>query len=119
MVARGARRAAAGHAQRAARDSVGRFHFIALESLPISVTSAIVVDKVMPTAPRHHLLCALSAIVLLTGLPAGCHRAPEPERDLKQFVAEEKSLYSQAYQEVLIRHFFKDKRDGFYVDVGA
>ncbi len=29
------------------------------------------------------------------------------------------TLYSQFYEESLIRHFFRDRREGFFVDVGA
>jgi FkbM family methyltransferase len=30
-----------------------------------------------------------------------------------------KALYSQGKEELIIRHFFKDRRDGFYVDLGC
>jgi FkbM family methyltransferase len=46
--------------------------------------------------------------------------AASPEdTDLRTFMREGKSLYGQKKQELIIRHFFKDRRDGFYVDIGC
>lgn len=65
-------------------------------------------------APR--LLPRLAILTILTIL--GCHR-PSALPDLATFIAQEKSLYSQENQELLVRHFFNDRRDGFYFDIGC
>jgi FkbM family methyltransferase len=41
------------------------------------------------------------------------------EPDFDKLLLEGKSLYSQEKQELIIRHFFRDRRDGFYLDVGC
>lgn len=44
---------------------------------------------------------------------------PEENRSLSDFMREETKQYSQFNEELLIRYFFKDRRDGFFVDLGA
>jgi FkbM family methyltransferase len=39
--------------------------------------------------------------------------------DLAEFLEREKTLYSQGQEEELIRHFFGDQRDGFFLDIGC
>ena len=39
-----------------------------------------------------------------------------PRRDI---VGTEKSLYSQSQEEVIVRDFFQDRRDGVFLDVGC
>jgi FkbM family methyltransferase len=53
-------------------------------------------------------------VALLPGL-AGCGE----KTDFDKLLLEGKSLYAQEKQELIIRHFFRDRRDGFYVDVGC
>jgi FkbM family methyltransferase len=61
------------------------------------------------------IVCALCVGVGLVGCPA----PEEPRVPLAEFLGSETSLYSQHDEEALIRHFFRDRRDGFFVDVGA
>lgn len=41
------------------------------------------------------------------------------ETDFDKLLLEGESLYAQEKQELILRHFFRDRRDGFYVDVGC
>ena len=41
------------------------------------------------------------------------------QTDFEQLLAEGESLYSHKKQELIIRHFFRDRRDGFFLDVGC
>jgi FkbM family methyltransferase len=56
---------------------------------------------------RLALLCVLAC--------AACEQGP-PRRDI---LGTEKKLYSQFDEELVIRDFFQDRRDGFFLDVGA
>jgi FkbM family methyltransferase len=53
---------------------------------------------------------------MITGLALSGAQAAD---DLAQFLAREKTRYSQGQEELLIRHFFGDRRDGLYVDIGC
>jgi FkbM family methyltransferase len=44
---------------------------------------------------------------------------PAAADELSDFMEHEKTLYSQGQQEELIRHFFRDRREGFFVDIGC
>jgi FkbM family methyltransferase len=76
--------------------------------------------------PRLAMLIVFSAIALLVG-PARLHAesadvakpsaVAEPTGDA--VLTEGKKLYSQHNEELVIRHFFQDRRDGFFVDVGS
>jgi FkbM family methyltransferase len=39
--------------------------------------------------------------------------------DFDKLLLEGEGLYAQEKQELIIRHFFRDRRDGFYLDVGC
>lgn len=54
---------------------------------------------------------AILAAVTLAG--------PAAADELAEFLKREKTRYSQGQQEELIRHFFGDRRDGFFVDIGC
>ena len=41
------------------------------------------------------------------------------EPDFDQVLAEGTSLYAREKEEPIERHFFRDRRDGFFVDVGC
>jgi FkbM family methyltransferase len=67
---------------------------------------------------------AAAAIVAL--LAVGCRRHPPARREIPTSVDPEwlrerygESLYSQDDEEILIRAFFRDRRDGVFLDVGA
>jgi FkbM family methyltransferase len=64
--------------------------------------------------------CAGLALLALAACsePAGRSESPEPaaRRDI---LGSETKLYSQVDEELIIRDFFQDRRDGFFVDVGA
>lgn len=60
---------------------------------------------------------ALTACVLALSI-AACKG--EPARKLPpDFLQTAKKLYSQFDEEILIRHFFDDREEGFYLDVGC
>lgn len=60
---------------------------------------------------------AFNAILLLALLlpPLGCSR----DEPVGEFIEREEKRYSQGNEELLIRHFFRDRRGGTFVDVGA
>jgi FkbM family methyltransferase len=55
----------------------------------------------------------IAVAVAITLLTAGA-RAPA-----KDIIGTEEKLYSQRNEELIIRDFFQDRRDGFYLDVGC
>jgi len=55
------------------------------------------------------------SLVAAVGFVAGC----SPEETRRDIVGTETKLYSQGNEELIIRDFFQDKRDGFFVDVGC
>lgn len=57
----------------------------------------------------------MNALAFVLVLLSGSAAAPPPT----DFFASEKVLYSHGNEELVARHFFKDKRDGFYLDVGC
>lgn len=59
-------------------------------------------------------VCVLAGAVLFSSVRTFAEEVP-----IEEFLEKEKTLYSQAKQELIIRHFFKDRRDGFFVDVGC
>ena len=64
--------------------------------------------------PLHpHPRTWLALCVLLVGCSCS-----QPET-VDEFVAREQKHYSQGNEELLIRHFFADRRGGVFVDVGA
>jgi len=56
---------------------------------------------------------ALLIVVLATPAARGAEEVVEPT------ILDQKPLYSQRNEEIIIRHFFQDERDGFFVDVGS
>jgi len=71
-------------------------------------------------------LCA--ALLVLPGcrpegraeaLPAPKAPAPASSAPRRDIVATERVRYSQHHEEVIIRDFFQDRRDGFFLDVGC
>jgi len=67
---------------------------------------------------RHHRAgCAGARAVcgaLLLALAIGCERT-----DFDELLNSGKSLYGQGKSELVIRHFFRDRRNGFFVDIGC
>jgi len=55
--------------------------------------------------------------VALTLVACGEQRAAGPPR--RDILGTEKKLYSQFDEELIIRDFFQDRRDGFFLDIGA
>ncbi len=55
---------------------------------------------------------------VLAALALGCP-APELDERAREAILEGEKLYSQFDEELVIRHFFADRRDGFFVDVGS
>jgi FkbM family methyltransferase len=66
-------------------------------------------------ATRAHRLTTRAARVSIFLALLGC----SPPESVGDFVAREEKLYSQGNEELLIRHFFGDRRDGFFLDVGS
>jgi FkbM family methyltransferase len=73
----------------------------------------------IPVARRHRPNFLLLALVVggAVGLAQVTTSCAETERDDILTVGEK--LYSQNNEELIIRHFFDDRRDGFFLDVGA
>jgi FkbM family methyltransferase len=64
--------------------------------------------------------CLLTTVVIVSGLFAAACDSPEKSPvPLASFIESENKLYSQDFEELLIRHFFADRRSGFFLDVGA
>lgn len=59
------------------------------------------------------------ALLLLIAAVFAVTPAPSAADDLDAFVEREKTLYTHGVEELLIRHFFGDRRDGVYLDVGC
>jgi len=70
--------------------------------------------------PRSTPSLARFAVLLVALLLASCART---EDDLATFMANEKTLYTEGALagkgELLIRYFFRDRKDGFYLDIGC
>jgi FkbM family methyltransferase len=63
---------------------------------------------------RCSITCAVATAVLLA-VP----RAHADDAYFEDLLKNGESLYAQHRQEAVIRHFFKDRREGFFVDVGC
>lgn len=55
-------------------------------------------------------------MALVLGLRAGADALADDARDA---LLGQQPLYSQHKEELIVRHFFRDRRDGVYLDVGA
>jgi len=63
------------------------------------------------------LRVALLLLTVTSWVAAGCsHENEQPRRDILRTEAKK---YSQHNEELIIRDFFQDKRDGFFVDLGC
>jgi FkbM family methyltransferase len=66
-------------------------------------------------------LAAAAALCLL--LASSCDRSKPEDSSAtvfnEDFITSGEKLYSQHNEELIIRHFFKDRREGFFVDVGC
>jgi len=60
-----------------------------------------------------------TAAILLALLAAGPTRAEEVRRVPDSILETGKPLYSQNREELIVRHFFDDRRDGVFLDVGS
>jgi FkbM family methyltransferase len=63
---------------------------------------------------RRRTLQRLALTLIGLTLVAGC-----PSADRDRILTRGEKLYSQFNEELIIRHFFDDRRNGFFVDVGA
>jgi len=63
------------------------------------------------SGPLRAALASLLTLLLVGGCSA--------EEPLAEFLEREEKKYSQNDEELLIRHFFRDRRGGVFVDVGA
>ena len=77
-----------------------------------------------PGARRASVLLAAVLFACSPGGPETTDSAPDETREISEssvrnFLAANKKLYSQFNEELLIRHFFEDKRDGVFLDVGC
>ena len=71
-------------------------------------------DMLTQTTQQFRHTCLGILVLLLAPLGARADDVPVDE-----LLTKGKSLYSQEKQELIIRHFFGDRRDGFFVDVGC
>ena len=71
----------------------------------------------MPLHAIPNTIVRTLLVSLVLGLSAPWSTHADPKRDL--ILTESKSLYSQGPEERIVRHFFNDKRDGFFLDVGS
>jgi FkbM family methyltransferase len=69
-----------------------------------------------PIARRAALTTALLASTLTPGSGQEATPSATPHRDI---LATEKKLYSLGKEELIIRDFFQDRTDGFFLDVGC
>jgi FkbM family methyltransferase len=60
---------------------------------------------------------AAAALALLVLVASGCEREDEPNFD--GILRTGASLYAQHKEEPVLRHFFRDRREGFFLDVGC
>lgn len=67
------------------------------------------------------LLCAFTTVALVACAEPQQDNAVQDETvvSYEEFLKTHPKLYSQNDEEVIIRHFFGDRRDGFYLDVGC
>jgi FkbM family methyltransferase len=70
------------------------------------------------SAPFHPILAVVSTALVLSALPA-CSPSDQARPDIASFLGSEEKLYSQYDEELMIRHFFADRRGGFFLDVGS
>jgi FkbM family methyltransferase len=71
---------------------------------------------------RHTIRLSCILVISMIGITAseGKSNSQESLEDLKKCkICNEKVLYSQVKEEVLIRHFFNDAKDKFFLDVGC
>jgi FkbM family methyltransferase len=65
-------------------------------------------------------MIALCMVITSIGISCNQERPPEPEKmAFADFLKANPKIYSQFDEEVIIRHFFNDRRNGFYLDVGC
>ena len=61
-----------------------------------------------------------SALAALCAAASVCAcDAPEPVVDFDALLRDGEALYSQGKEELIVRHFFRDRHDGFFLDVGC
>lgn len=62
---------------------------------------------------------AVVALILAVGLVCDAPQAPAQPSAPRDILGTEVALYSSGNEEVVIRDFFQDRRDGFFLDVGC
>ena len=62
---------------------------------------------------------ALPVLLAWLALPVSGAADAAPESSPDDLLTKGRALYSQGKEELIIRHFFGDRRGGFFVDVGA
>lgn len=70
-------------------------------------------QRFRPPARRAHAVLAACLVA------AGCTDAPPDTDSFDALLVSGEALYSQGNEELIVRHFFRDRRDGFFLDVGA
>ena len=66
----------------------------------------------MPNGPNLRVALLFACLAL-----AGCHR--DEETDFEVLLRNGSSKYAQHKEEPVLRHFFRDRRDGVFLDVGC
>ncbi len=70
-------------------------------------------------SPDTLLVVGVLSLLALCAISGAIAPPPEPESSLDAFMASHQKQYSQFNEELLIRHFFQDERDGVFVDIGC
>lgn len=60
-----------------------------------------------------------SATLAACLVAVACSGGPPDANPFDELLTSGKALYSQGNEELIVRHFFRDRRDGFFLDVGA
>ena len=70
--------------------------------------------------PAQRRKARVATHFLLAGLvAAGCLRCGAQEDEFEELLTRGEKRYSQFDEELIIRHFFRDRRSGFFLDVGS
>lgn len=67
---------------------------------------------------RLHVLI-VPIVAIAVAVTTGCEPAAPPGPDFDKLLNEGESVYGQEKQELIIRHFFRDRKGGYFVDVGC
>lgn len=81
----------------------------------------IMISKLRSTlrSPFAIIICVAVCLVALSSLSGLFTAARESGPTLEEFMRDTRKRYSQHDEELVIRHFFQDRREGVFLDVGC